>query len=147
MPVYVDNMNAKYGRMIMCHMLADSEEELIEMANRIGVQRKWHQYPGTYRSHFDICRSKKELAIKYGAIEITYREAGRMLRNKVKYPKIIRDPDIRNGILIVKGTRIGIHEVRDIYTNDGLDATLECFPSLSLEDINQVIQYFEENYE
>lgn len=84
MTVYVDNMEAKYGRMIMCHMLADSDEELHAMADLIGVDRKWHQKPGTTHSHYDICKSKKELAIKYGAVQIDRTELGNILRNKRK---------------------------------------------------------------
>lgn len=72
MAVYVDNMNAKYGRMTMCHMFADSTEELLAMADKIGVQRKWLQHPGTIREHFDICLSKKAKAIQAGASEIDY---------------------------------------------------------------------------
>lgn len=72
MAVYVDNMNAGYGRMKMCHMFADTDDELLAMADKIGVQRKWHQYPGTVKSHFDICLSKKALAIQHGAAEIDY---------------------------------------------------------------------------
>lgn len=72
MSVYVDNMNAGYGRMKMCHMMADTKEELLAMADAIGVQRKWHQYPGTIKSHFDICLSKRAKAIELGAIEIDY---------------------------------------------------------------------------
>lgn len=53
--VYVDNMNAPFGDMIMCHMIADSSEELLAMADKIGVKRKWLQYPGTKHEHFDIC--------------------------------------------------------------------------------------------
>ena len=51
MPVYVDNMKAQFGRMIMCHMVADTDEELHAMAAKIGVQRKWHQKAGTPHSH------------------------------------------------------------------------------------------------
>jgi len=58
--------------MVMCHMIADTTEELLAMADRIGVQRRWLQYPGTDREHFDISLSKKELAIKFGAIPITW---------------------------------------------------------------------------
>ncbi len=72
MTVYVDDMNAPFGRMKMCHMFADSTEELQAMADRIGVQRKWIQYPGTIREHFDIALSKRALAVAAGAVEIEY---------------------------------------------------------------------------
>ena len=82
MPVYVDNMRAKYGRMTMCHMLADSESELLEMADTIGVARRWHQSAGSPKSHFDICLSKRKLAVQAGAIEITMKDAARMILAK-----------------------------------------------------------------
>lgn len=74
MTVYVDDMRAPFGRMIMCHMTADTEEELLAMARKIGVAVKWHQYPGTHKSHFDICLSKRALAVAAGAKEVTQRE-------------------------------------------------------------------------
>ncbi len=82
MPVYVDDMNAKYGRMTMCHMLADTDDELHEMAGKIGVARKWHQCSGTPKSHYDICLAKKKLAVEFGAIEITWREAAVIVRKR-----------------------------------------------------------------
>ena len=49
------------------------------MADKIGVARKWWQSPEkTSESHYDICLSKKALAIQYSAIEITWRQAGAM---------------------------------------------------------------------
>lgn len=79
MAVYVDDMRAPYGRMVMCHMLADSDDELHAMAERIGVARKWWQSPQkTSGSHYDIALSKKALAIEAGAIPITWRQAGAM---------------------------------------------------------------------
>jgi len=74
MTVYVDDMQAPFGRMKMCHMAADSTEELLTMVDRIGVQRKWLQKPGTNREHFDIALSKRALAVKAGAVEITLRQ-------------------------------------------------------------------------
>jgi len=79
MTVYVDDMQAKFGRMTMCHMLADTSEELLAMADKIGVQHKWIQHAGTPREHFDIALSKRALAVKHGAKEITMREAGQMV--------------------------------------------------------------------
>ena len=70
MAVYVDDMRASFGRMVMCHMLADTTEELLAMADRIGVQRKWLQCAGTPKEHFDIALSKRALAVKAGAVEI-----------------------------------------------------------------------------
>lgn len=72
MTVYVDDMNAPFGRMTMCHMFADSTEELLAMADKIGVQRKWIQKAGTIREHFDICLSKRARAVGMGAVEISY---------------------------------------------------------------------------
>lgn len=78
MAVYVDDMRAPFGRLIMCHMVADSEEELLAMADRLGLDRRWHQHAGTFKSHFDIALSKRALAVAAGAIEITWRQCGEM---------------------------------------------------------------------
>lgn len=72
--VYVDQFNAPFGRMKMCHMIADTTDELLQMVDKIGVQRKWIQEAGTPREHFDICLSKRKLAVIHGAKEITSRE-------------------------------------------------------------------------
>ena len=77
--VYVDDARLPFGRMTMCHMVADSTAELLAMADAIGVKRKWIQSAGTHREHFDICLAKRSLAIKAGAVEITQRDLGRML--------------------------------------------------------------------
>lgn len=78
MSVYVDDMQAQFGRMKMCHMLADTDEELHAMADKIGVQRKWHQSPPKHDSHYDIALSKRALAVAAGAILITWKQAGAM---------------------------------------------------------------------
>ncbi len=74
MPVYVDDMRAPLGRMTMCHMVADTSKELYEMGVRINLRRQWVQDIGTAREHYDISLGKRELALKYGAVEITRRE-------------------------------------------------------------------------
>lgn len=71
--VYVDDMKAKYRRMIMCHMIADTDEELRAMAQKIGVQQKWHQ-----GDHFDICLEMRVKAVALGAVEITLRQCAAM---------------------------------------------------------------------
>lgn len=55
-------------------MIADTHEELLQMASRIGINHKWIQHKGTYNEHFDICLSKKKKAIELGAKEINFRE-------------------------------------------------------------------------
>lgn len=80
MPVYVDNMRAQYGRMIMCHMVADSIDELHAMADKIGLQRKWLQDKSI--PHYDVSLSKKKIALSFGAIEITSKELVTKFRKK-----------------------------------------------------------------
>lgn len=85
MTVYVDDMRAKFGRMIMCHMIADTADELHAMADRIGVARKWHQ-----KDHYDISLAKRAMAVGFGAVEITWRECGLMSMDRRRAP---RNPD------------------------------------------------------
>jgi hypothetical protein len=77
MTVYVDDMRARYGRLIMCHMIADTDDELHAMADRIGVARKWHQ-----GDHYDIALSKRAIAVKAGAREIPMRQLAFMAMNR-----------------------------------------------------------------
>lgn len=84
MTVFVDDMFAEYKGMIMCHMIADNDIELFAMANKIGVDLRWHQCKGTWKSHFDICLSKRKLALRYGAVEITQRDLAMKLWNRRK---------------------------------------------------------------
>lgn len=93
MTVYVDDMKAKYGRMIMCHMLADTTAELLAMADRIGVQRKWLQHAGTAKEHFDIAVSKRGLAVAAGAVQISWREAGLMTAVRAR-TGVLPPPDV-----------------------------------------------------
>lgn len=74
MAVYVDDMRAPYGRMLMCHMVADTSEELHAMADRIGVARRWCQYEGQPDEHYDICLGKRAAAVRLGAEEVSRRE-------------------------------------------------------------------------
>jgi hypothetical protein len=81
MSVYVDDMRARFGRMVMCHMVADTLDELHAMADRIGVARRWHQGPPTGRwPHYDIALSKRALAVAAGALPIRQRETLPVLR-------------------------------------------------------------------
>lgn len=77
MAVYVDDVRHRFGNMVMCHLWADTDDELLAMVDKIGVQRKWIQGHktlsfGKHRDaswvHFDIALSKKALAIAAGAI-------------------------------------------------------------------------------
>ena len=74
MTVYVDTMQAPFKGMLMCHMIADTEDELHTMAETIGMQRKWYQ-----RDHYDISMELKKRAIQAGAIEIGVRELAAMV--------------------------------------------------------------------
>jgi hypothetical protein len=64
----------------MSHMLADTTSELLGMADLIGVDRKWIQNKGTHREHFDVCETKRQMALRNGAIEVSRREVATLLK-------------------------------------------------------------------
>lgn len=82
MSVYVDEAKHPFGRMMMCHMIADSTEELLAMADQIGVAQKWLQKAGTPYEHFDISKGKRSEAVAAGAHEVTSRDLGMIIRAK-----------------------------------------------------------------
>lgn len=79
MSVYVDSAFLPYRRMKMCHMLADSLDELHAMADRIGIARR-HFQTDSSAPHYDICKAKRALAVKFGAVEITRMKLIELLR-------------------------------------------------------------------
>ena len=50
---------------------------MLAMADRIGVARPWYQ-----GDHYDIALTKRALAVRYGASEITQRQLGAMVFNR-----------------------------------------------------------------
>lgn len=98
MTVYVDPAVWPFGRMLMCHMIADSREELFEMVDKIGVRREWIQQPGTPDEHFDISKGKRALAIKHGAVPVDARQMLKLIKakrrgnpmNKSDYPDYVK---------------------------------------------------------
>jgi len=79
MAVYVDRARHKFQRMIMCHMMADTLEELHDMAERIGMRREWFQPKSS--PHYDVCLMRREKAIELGAIEADRKTIVRLIRH------------------------------------------------------------------
>lgn len=71
--IYIDGI-ADYGyKGRWCHMVSDtSTEELLDFARQIGLKPEWLQKPGTLHEHFDLRPTKRELALKFGAQEVSY---------------------------------------------------------------------------
>jgi len=91
MAVYIDNMYAVYGRMVMCHMVADTKDELLAMADKIGVARKWIQDEGLYSEHFDVSKGARALAVKFGAHEITMRRFAEICNARPNSPAFLKN--------------------------------------------------------
>lgn len=55
--------------MVMCHMFADTDEELEAMARKLGLKEWWRQKPReSIGPHYDIAKSKRAQAIGLGAV-------------------------------------------------------------------------------
>lgn len=79
MPVYVDKAMIPYRGMLMSHMIADTPEELWNIARRLGLQDNWYQEDASF-PHYDLCSRKRSIAIGMGAIELSRREFGMKMR-------------------------------------------------------------------
>jgi Protein of unknown function (DUF4031) len=64
-----------------CHLLADTREELHELADALGIPRRYFQdHP--WRWHHDLPEPLRDQAIALGARELTLREVGLLLRRR-----------------------------------------------------------------
>lgn len=89
MPVYVDAARHDFGRMKLGHMVADTPEELHNMAELLGLRREWYQRLASW-PHYDVSLSKRRLAIHHGAKTLTTRELGRKIKELRECP--VRGP-------------------------------------------------------
>ncbi len=66
------------------HLVADTDEELHDFAERMGMRRAWFQHrPGRpHHGHYDVPERARAEALAQGAVEVTWRELGRMLRDR-----------------------------------------------------------------
>ena len=80
MPVYVDKTRNAFGKMTLCHLMADTAEELHSMADKIGMKRCWFQNRRV--PHYDICQKQKTLALRAGAIEIDRKQTVELIHKR-----------------------------------------------------------------
>ena len=77
--VYVDALMDWGWRLgVSCHMLPHDHtdlalEELHQFAERIGMKRAWFQDKSAWL-HYDLTASKRALAVKAGAVEVTSKQ-------------------------------------------------------------------------
>ena len=85
MSVYVDELmvypNARgIFRAGSCHMAADTLDELHAMAAKIGMRRTWFQGKNPRHPHYDLVKSRRDLAVALGAKEVSGRDLVLMWR-------------------------------------------------------------------
>ena len=66
------------------HLVADTDEELHAFVARMGMRREWFQdKPGRpHHAHYDLPERARAEAVANGAVEVTWRDLGRMLRER-----------------------------------------------------------------
>lgn len=66
----------------MSHMVADTVEELHQMADRLNLSRQHFQMSRSGIPHYDVCSSKRKQAILNGAVEVSRREMAQHIKQK-----------------------------------------------------------------
>jgi hypothetical protein len=92
MAVYVDELidtrtlpagqHAPWPYHYACHMIADTHQELMDVALRLGCSFGWLQQQGTPQEHFDLAGGMRARAIHAGAVEVTREEMALLIRKK-----------------------------------------------------------------
>lgn len=59
--------------------MADTSDELAAFANQLGLNPAWLQHPGKPTEHYDVIATKRQEALKLGAVSIHYGRAGGLL--------------------------------------------------------------------
>ncbi len=78
MAVFVDDSMIAWRDKRWCHLTADTPDELHEFAEKLGLKRAWYQErPQAWLCHYDVTASKREQAIKLGAVAETWQEAAK----------------------------------------------------------------------
>lgn len=75
MTAYVDKLH-DYGWRLgpSCHLIADTQEELHQVAAAVGMQRRWFQAPPKASApHYDLVASRRKRAVELGAVELDRR--------------------------------------------------------------------------
>ena len=85
MSVYVDAMfPTGYSRIWRhneaCHLVGDTETELVTFALGIGLKAEWLQRG--HCTHFDLTRNKRQQAVAAGAVEVNNFELVAWMRKK-----------------------------------------------------------------
>jgi len=86
--VYLDNwrQRARLGPVDdrWSHLIADTDEELHRFAKGMGMQRRWFQNKSgrPHHAHYDLPERARSEALANGAVEVTWRELGRMMRDR-----------------------------------------------------------------
>lgn len=93
MAVYLDtaeNILRGHSRWAMktCHMIADSVDELFEMASTCGMDPHWFQ-PWSH-PHFDLSKSRQKIALEHGAIRLERRAF--VMKIRAYRQRVLDDP-------------------------------------------------------
>lgn len=83
MSVYVDEPMHPFGRMVMCHMLADTREELLAMVDKIGVPQKWIQKKDTAKTRLGLFQLSDDEGWSTGVIATGKAEAIRRYTTEI----------------------------------------------------------------
>lgn len=87
--VYIDDAYKQYKGYTMCHLVADTEEELHNFALTIGLKREWYQCKPNKIPHYDVSLLKRALAVQRGAKEITQKQLIKIAKKYCKSVEVV----------------------------------------------------------